>query len=154
MNLNKSSRNFVGALRTTRTNSRVSFIDLYWVFPRNFRILLLPHKNTVIFGTVLWYYHRAWVTCGVNRKSVTRLSHVSILSRILIRFSRLLSARNRLIGIETGLSYLIFLISFIACRTCSPYIARVSRSKSASQCWREKRKKKKNWLLFCSLFLL
>ena len=87
--------------------------------------------------------YRAWVTCGVNRKSVTLLSHVSILSRILIRFSRLLSARNRLIGIETGLFYLIFLISFVACRTCSPYIARVSRSKSASQCWREKRKKKK-----------
>ena len=76
------------------------------------------------------------------RKSVTRLSHVSILSRILIRFSRLLSARNK-IGVETGLFSLIFLISFIACRTCSPYIARVSRSKSASQSWREKRKKNK-----------
>ena len=48
MNLNKLSRNFVGALRTTTTNCRVSFIDLYSVFPRNFRILLLPHTNTVI----------------------------------------------------------------------------------------------------------
>ena len=53
--------------------------------------------------------------------------------------SRLLSTRNRLIeiDIETGLLYLIFLISFIACRTCSLCIARVSRSKSASQCRRE-----------------
>ena len=30
-NLNKLSRNFVGALRTTTTNCRVSFIDLYLV---------------------------------------------------------------------------------------------------------------------------
>ena len=49
MNLNKLSRNFVGALRTTTTNCRVSFIDLYLVFRRNFRIVLLPHTNTVIF---------------------------------------------------------------------------------------------------------
>ena len=48
MNLNKLSRNFVGALRTTTTNCRVSFIDLYLVFPRNFRIVFLPHMNTVI----------------------------------------------------------------------------------------------------------
>ena len=47
VNLNKLSRNFVGALRTT-TNCRVSFIDLYLVFPRNFRIVFLPHTNTVI----------------------------------------------------------------------------------------------------------
>ena len=66
--------------------------------------------------------------------------NVSILSRF-----HLLSTRNRLIEIEieTGLLYLIFLISFIVCRTCSPRIARISRSKSASQCWREKCKKKK-----------
>ena len=31
VNLNKLSRNFVGALRTTTTNCRVSFIDLYLV---------------------------------------------------------------------------------------------------------------------------
>ena len=42
------SRNFVGALRITTTNYRVSFIDLYLVFPRNFRIIFLPHTNTVI----------------------------------------------------------------------------------------------------------
>ena len=49
VNLNKLSRNFVRALRTATTNCRVSFIDLYLVwFPRNFRILLLPHTNTVI----------------------------------------------------------------------------------------------------------
>ena len=47
-NLNKLSRNFVGALRTTTTNCRVSFIDLYLVFPRNFRIVFLHHKNTEI----------------------------------------------------------------------------------------------------------
>ena len=33
VNLNKLPRNFVGALRTTTTNCRVSFIDLYLVFP-------------------------------------------------------------------------------------------------------------------------
>ena len=48
VNLNKLSRNFVGALRTTTTNCRVSFIDLYLVFPRNFRIVFLPHINTEI----------------------------------------------------------------------------------------------------------
>ena len=48
VNLNKLSRNFVGALRTTTTNCRVSFIDVFLVFPRNFRIVFLPHTNTVI----------------------------------------------------------------------------------------------------------
>ena len=47
-NLNKLPRSFVGALRTTTTNCRVSFIDLYLVFPRNFRIVFLPHTNFVI----------------------------------------------------------------------------------------------------------
>ena len=46
VNLNKLSRNFVGASRTTTTNCRVSFIDLYLVFPRNFRIVFSPHKKT------------------------------------------------------------------------------------------------------------
>ena len=54
-NLNKLWRNFVGPLRTTTTNCRVSFIDLYVVFRRNFRILFLPHTNTVIFS-----YPRIW----------------------------------------------------------------------------------------------
>ena len=48
VNLNELSRNFVGALRTTTTNCRVSFIDLYLVFPRNFRIVFLHHTNTEI----------------------------------------------------------------------------------------------------------
>ena len=57
VNLNKLSRNFVGAIRTTTTNCRVSFIDLYLVFLTNFRIVFLPHTNTVIllepyFGTI------------------------------------------------------------------------------------------------------
>ena len=47
VNLNKLSRNFVGEIRATTTN-RVSFTDLYLVFPRNFRIVFLPHTNTVI----------------------------------------------------------------------------------------------------------
>ena len=34
--------------RTTTTNCRVSFIDFYLVFPTNFRIVFLPHTNTVI----------------------------------------------------------------------------------------------------------
>ena len=41
----KLSRNFV---RATTINCRVSFIDLYLVFPRNFRMVFLPHANTVI----------------------------------------------------------------------------------------------------------
>ena len=53
VNLNKLSRNFVGALRTTATNCRVSFVGLYLVFPRNFRIIFLPHTNTVIL--LDWY---------------------------------------------------------------------------------------------------
>ena len=44
----KLSRDFVGAIRTATINCRVSFIDLYLVFPRNFRIVFLLHTNTVI----------------------------------------------------------------------------------------------------------
>ena len=33
---------------TTTINCRVSFIDLYLVFPRNFRMIFLPHTHTVI----------------------------------------------------------------------------------------------------------
>ena len=74
VNLNKLSRNFVGAIRTTTTNCRVSFIDLYLVFPTNFRIVFLPHTNTVILlephcGTITetgwrvgWYGR--WTTVG------------------------------------------------------------------------------------------
>ena len=48
VNLNKLSRNFVGAIRTTTTNCRVSFIDLHLIFLTNFRIVFLPHTNPVI----------------------------------------------------------------------------------------------------------
>ena len=48
VDLNKLSRNVLGALRTTTTNCRVSFIEIYLVFPINFRMVFLPHTNTVI----------------------------------------------------------------------------------------------------------
>ena len=65
MNLSKLSGKFFWVLRTTITNCRVSFIDFYLAFPTNFRIVFLPHtKHCNFTGTVLWYYHRAWVTCG------------------------------------------------------------------------------------------
>ena len=35
-------------LTTSTTNCRVSFIDVYLVFPTNFKIVFLPHINTVI----------------------------------------------------------------------------------------------------------
>ena len=40
--------NFVGAIRTATIDCRVSFVDLYVVFPINFGIVILPHTNTVI----------------------------------------------------------------------------------------------------------
>ena len=46
--LSREVRKFVWALRTTITNCRVSFINLYLVFPKNFRIVFLPHASTVI----------------------------------------------------------------------------------------------------------
>ena len=62
------------ALRTTTTNSRVSFIDLYMylVFPTNFRIvsLITPYKHCNFTGTVFSYYHRAWVTCEYTRERI------------------------------------------------------------------------------------
>ena len=48
INLSKLSRKFVRELRITTTNYKVSFIDLYLVFPTTFRIVFLPHTNTVI----------------------------------------------------------------------------------------------------------
>ena len=44
----KCRDNFVGVKRTTTINCRVSFIDLYLVFQRSFRMIFLPHTNTVI----------------------------------------------------------------------------------------------------------
>ena len=38
----------VGVLTTTTINCRVSFTDHYLVFPRNFRIVFVPHPNNVI----------------------------------------------------------------------------------------------------------
>ena len=81
VNLNKLSRNFVGVIRTTTTNFRVSFIDFYWVFPSKFRIIFLPwYKHCNFTGTLQLYYHRAWVTCGyswevvgVSGLAITRL---------------------------------------------------------------------------------
>ena len=63
-NLNKLSR----AIRATTTNCRVSFIDLYLVFPRNFRIVFLPHTNTVILlepycGTITEPWLRVMEPC-------------------------------------------------------------------------------------------
>ena len=68
VNFNKLSRNFVGALRTT-TNCRVSFIDLYLVFSRNFRSVFLPHPNTVTLprgGLRIW----KWWGCSSSRLGV------------------------------------------------------------------------------------
>ena len=61
VNLSKLSRKLVGTLRKTTTNCRVSFNDLYLVFPTNFRIVFLLDTNTVILRE-----HRAWVTCGLT----------------------------------------------------------------------------------------
>ena len=47
-NYGKWSRNLVEAIRTSTINCRVRFIDLFLVFPRNFRMVFLPHTNTVI----------------------------------------------------------------------------------------------------------
>ena len=66
VNLSKLSQKPVWTLRTTTTNPRVSFIDLYWVFPTNLRSYFTPYKHCVFTGTVLWYYHTAWVTCTVE----------------------------------------------------------------------------------------
>ena len=49
VNLNKLSQNFVEATRTKTTNCRVSFITLDLIFSTNFRIVFLPHTNTVIY---------------------------------------------------------------------------------------------------------
>ena len=56
----------VGALRTTTTNCRESFIDLYLVFSRNFRIVFLPHTNNVILPR--WGGNSAYETGGDARR--------------------------------------------------------------------------------------
>ena len=51
------------SIKTTTANCRVSFIDLYLVFPTNFRIVFLSLTNTaILLERWLWYYHKAWVT--------------------------------------------------------------------------------------------
>ena len=71
----KLSWNFVGAIRTATINYRVSFIDVYLVFPRNFRMVFLPHTNIVILlelycGTITepgWpVYHLALCLPGIR----------------------------------------------------------------------------------------
>ena len=66
------------ALRATTTNSRVSFIDLYMylVFPTNFRIVFLPHTNSVILlepycGTISQSLGYLWVYEGTQFFSKT-----------------------------------------------------------------------------------
>ena len=59
-------------------NYRISFIDLYLVFPRNFRIVIFPHTTR----TELWYYHRAWVTCAEIYKKALE---VQILNEVELR---------------------------------------------------------------------
>ena len=50
----------------------MSFIDFYLAFPKNFRIVFLPHtKHCNFTGTVLWYYHRAWVKCAHRQRDNT-----------------------------------------------------------------------------------
>ena len=62
VNLNKLSRNFVAAIRKTTTNCRVSFIDLYLVFPTNFRtepglpVSLLGKANLHEISLRSWRY--------------------------------------------------------------------------------------------------
>ena len=55
VNLRKFSQNFVWAVRTTtNSNCRVSFIDLYLVFPTSFSFIFLRvysiHLNQVFYG--------------------------------------------------------------------------------------------------------
>ena len=51
------------SIKTTTANWRVSFMDLYLVFPTNFRTVFLPLTNTaILLERWLWYYHKAWVT--------------------------------------------------------------------------------------------
>ena len=88
----------------------------------------------------------------VSKKQVHLLRWSSFPGRTGLNFGWMDRAHRLIeIEIETGLLYLIFLISFIACRTCSPCIARISRSHSASQCWREKCKKgRETGVFYCS----
>ena len=64
---------------------RVSFVDFYFAFPTNFRVVFLPHTNTVILlekyccGTWLssfyrkfLYYHSTRVACGALENLIGR----------------------------------------------------------------------------------
>ena len=46
--VNYHENSFEHLKRTTTTKCRISFIDLYLVFPANFRIVFLPHINALI----------------------------------------------------------------------------------------------------------
>ena len=80
------------ALRTKTTNSRVSFIDLYMylVFPKNFKIVFLPHTNTVILlGPYCGIDHRAWVTCEYTRERIFLMTIVHFPGHFLRHFTLL-----------------------------------------------------------------
>ena len=72
VNLGRLLRKFVGAWRTTTTNCKVIFIDLSFIqyFLQYLRsyfypIFIPPYKHCNFTGIVLWYYHRAKVTCDI-----------------------------------------------------------------------------------------
>ena len=48
------------SIKDNKRNCRVSFINLYFVFSRNFRIVFLPHTNTVILP-LEFYWNRTVV---------------------------------------------------------------------------------------------
>ena len=80
------------ALRTKTTNSRVSFIDLYMylVFPKNFKIVFLPHTNTVILlGPYCGTDHRTWVTCEYTRERIFLMTIVHFPGHFLRHFTLL-----------------------------------------------------------------
>ena len=77
VNLNKLSQNFVEATRTTTTNCRVSFTDLDLIFSTNFRIVFLPHTNTVIYWnrTVVLSQSLGYLCSSQERWQVADLKH-------------------------------------------------------------------------------
>ena len=96
LNFNKLSRNFVEAIRTTTSNCRVNFINLYSAFAINFSIVFLPHTNTVILlepysGTItepgyLWpflFSHRRYKIFMLFFKQ--KMSSLSFISRSVCR---------------------------------------------------------------------
>ena len=80
--LSREVRKFVWALRTTTTNCRVSFINLYLVFPKNFRIVFLPHASTVI---LLEPY--CGITCSITSIYARwRISHSPFMMKRFMKY--------------------------------------------------------------------